>query len=339
RSFFERGYSWQEVMRVGRKFSESIAEFDSTMLEELRGIAEGAQRDLGEIVALNARTELLYGVGADDADSVMELSGEGCTGAIVLGMATASGNTLHGQNWDWRGESSAFTLVLEIQPDEGPKVLTLVEAGTLARCGLNSMGIGVTGNFLKTELDLGRAGIPAPFIRRKVLMSSNFHDAMSAVIRSQRSFSINVMLGDGQGEGINFETTPERLFWVRPDRGILVHSNHFQNPAAQALYDDKGLHVAPDSLYRDARVRRTLEARINHITLDDLKDAFSDRFGDPYGVCRAPSVGPGGDESATLATVVMDLTAGEFCVAKNPYDGARFQEFNFETSNLQQEVS
>ncbi|MEM0953269.1 MAG: acyl-CoA--6-aminopenicillanic acid acyltransferase, partial [Pseudomonadota bacterium] len=47
RSFFERGYSWQEVMRVGRKFSESIAEFDSTMLEELRGIAEGAQRDLG----------------------------------------------------------------------------------------------------------------------------------------------------------------------------------------------------------------------------------------------------------------------------------------------------
>ncbi|MEM7692504.1 MAG: C45 family peptidase [Pseudomonadota bacterium] len=339
KSFAERGFAWSEVVRIGRDFACSIRDFDPSMLEELEAIAEGAGRDLGEIVALNARTELLYGVGGRNAGDATELSGEGCTGAIALGTATASGHTLHGQNWDWKEESADFTLVLEIQPAEGPRILTLVEAGTLARCGLNEKGLAVTGNFLKTVEDTGRMGIPAPFIRRKVLMATNLHDAMQAVITSKRSFSINVMISDGAGEAINFETTPERVFWLRPENDLLVHSNHFLSLAAQVAYDDKALHVTPDSLYRDHRVRSALLSRHGSIQALDLKSAFADQYGAPYAVCRSPTDGPGGDGSATLATVVMDVTAGTMSVAKNPYGEHSYQEFSFTAVDADRNVA
>ncbi|MEM1110475.1 MAG: C45 family peptidase [Pseudomonadota bacterium] len=338
-SFAERGFAWGDIVQIGVNFAATIRDFDRDMYLELCAIAEGAGRHLGEVVALNARTELLYGAGSTSAAAATDLSGEGCTGAIALPGATANGHTLHGQNWDWRSESADITIVLRIEPDDGPTVLTLVEAGTLARCGLNDAGIAVTGNFLKTASEQGRMGIPAPFIRRKVLMSNNMHDAMHAVICSERSFSINVMISDGQGEAVDFEATPERLFWLRAERDLLVHSNHFLSPAAQVAYDDHALHVTPDSLYRDARVRRLLEGRHGDLGESDFIEAFADRYGAPYAICRAPVEGPGGDQSATLATVVMDVTAGRLLVAKTPYAGAKFQAFDLGSLEPGQDVA
>ena len=62
--------------------------------------------------------------------------------------------------------------------------------------------------------------------------------------------------------------------------------------------------------------------------MEDFKAVFADRYGTPYAVCRSPTAGPGGDGSATLATVVMDVTEGRMSVAKNPYAGVHFQEFS-----------
>lgn len=328
--FAEKGFDWSDVIRIGEAFATRIAEFDREMHQELRGLAEGAGRKLGEIVALNARTELLYGVssgGGTELGDVRDLSGEGCTGAVALPAATRDGRLIHGQNWDWREPAADFTIVLSIKPDRGPKILTLVEAGTLARCGLNSAGIAVTGNFLKGVDDYGRDGIPAPFIRRKALMSETMHDAMAAVITSKRSFSINVMISSAGGEAVNFETTPAQLFWIRPENDLLVHSNHFVSAGALASLQDMALHVTPDTLFRDVRVRRQLEQRRGDLVFDDFKTAFADRFDAPYAICRSPASGPGGSSAATLATVIMDAEQGVMDVAARPYLGVEFHRY------------
>ena len=328
KGFAEKGYAWDDVIAVGEAFADRIRLFDADMYTELQGIAEGAGRRMGEVVALNARTELLYGAKTPPAGGHDDISGEGCTGAIALSGATASGHVIHGQNWDWREESADFTIVLEVLPERGPNFITLVEAGTLARCGLNDAGLAVTGNFLKATNEVARNGIPAPFIRRKILMAENFHDGLSAVIGSERSFSINVMVSHGDGEAVNFETTPEKLFWLRAENDLIVHSNHFLSQGAIATYQDMALQVTPDTLYRDVRVRRSLETRLGRLTIDDFKEAFADKWGAPYSVCRSPAKGPGGDSSATLATVIMDVTAGEMFVASKPYDKPQFQSFS-----------
>lgn len=331
-TFASVGLGWEQVVEAGDTFAARIEKFSQAQHEELVGIAEGAGRRIGEIVALNARTELLYGIrGAPRdpglPDATHRLGGEGCTGAVVLPEASAGGRVLHGQNWDWRAEAADITMLLRIRPDGGPTILTMVEAGTLARCGLNSAGIAITGNFLKTDRDFAAEGIPAPFVRRKVLMAKNFHDAMAAVITTERSFSINVMISDAGGAAIDFETTPEHLFWVRPERGLLVHANHFVAPEARLRVVDRGLRVTPDSLYRDLRVRSLLESHHGRIAIEHLEAAFADDFGAPYAVCREPAQGPGGESAATVATVLMDVAAGELRVAPTPYRDRQYTRY------------
>ncbi|MBT0585169.1 C45 family autoproteolytic acyltransferase/hydolase [Alteromonas oceanisediminis] len=331
-SFLKQGLNWSTVIELGEKFAKKVEAYNPDMLEELKGISEGSGAKIGEIVALNARTELLYGASDKQISSSegQEISGEGCTGAIALAQNTQTGTVIHGQNWDWIAECAAFTLVLQIEQAYGPDLITLVEAGTLARCGMNSDGIAVTGNFLKTDNDFGVDGIPAPFIRRQILMSSNFYDAMNAVITSNRSFSINVMISDGKGEAIDFETTPRRIYTMRPEDGLLVHSNHFLSPAAQVNEIDKAIEVTPDTLYRDIRVRRLLESRKGDICIDDFKEAFADKYCAPYAVCRDPIDGPGGSSSATLATVIMDVTKGEMHLLASPFENDEYQIFRFD---------
>ena len=86
--------SRDEVYRRAQRFGVTIEERYPDLLAEITGIAEGAGRDLEEIIALNARTELLFAESATD---------EGCTVAVILPEA-AGGHTLIGQNWDWKAE-------------------------------------------------------------------------------------------------------------------------------------------------------------------------------------------------------------------------------------------
>src|ERR1700754_647646 len=57
----------------------------------LDATAEGAQIDVGDLYAINARTELIYGTHPDG----------GCTVLRALGTHTATGHPLMAQNWDW----------------------------------------------------------------------------------------------------------------------------------------------------------------------------------------------------------------------------------------------
>ncbi len=333
RAYADVGLQWPEVRQVAAQFRERIAGYSAPMLEEIEGIAQGCGSPVEDIVALNARTELLFGRGSAD-EARLQKTEEGCTGAIALPGATASGGVLHGQNWDWRDECAASTIVLRIRPQRGPAILTMVEAGTLARCGLNSAGIAITGNFLKSQDDAGRSGVPVPLVRRAVLESQTLHDAMQRVLTAPRSHSINIMLSHEGGEAVDFETTPAEVFWVKPADGLLVHSNHFVSAGALAKLVDVGLAVTPDSLYRDSRVQARLARSRGRISPRDFREAFGDTFGSPYAVCRNPSGGGAGQPAvSTVATIIMDLTARKVWIAPTPYAaGSRYWEYDFESS-------
>ena len=76
------------------------------------------------------------------------------------------------------------------------------------------MLIGLTGNFLKCDRDEGRRGLPIPVVRRRILASRTFFEATEAVYRSPRSFSANLMISHDQGEAMDFEATPDEVFWI-----------------------------------------------------------------------------------------------------------------------------
>lgn len=296
------------------------------LYEEITGIAAGANLRVQDVLFINCRSEVLQLVrrGVSDPNEPVD----GCTGAVLLPEATASGKLIHGQNWDWRTESLEASVVLRVSRDDGPNFITFTEAGGIGRIGMNSSGIAITGLHLESNRDYTQSGIPVPFIRRRVLDSEHFALAIKAVASTPKYCSNNMMISTKEGYAINFECAPDEAFAIHPDNGMIVHSNHWLSPVAQHKLIDTGYANVPDSYYRDRRVRGLLAAKVGEIDTSDLKAAFKDDFAAPYSVCRPPMEKTVGNLSATVATVVMVPEDGTMEVAPLPARGGQFKTYN-----------
>ncbi|PMR76207.1 C45 family autoproteolytic acyltransferase/hydolase [Billgrantia endophytica] len=325
----ELGLAGAERQRLIDDFAAEIERFDVDYLEEMRGIAEGAGVALGDIVMINARTEVISRArrlakahpAPDDTDE------DGCTGAVILPERSATGEVIHGQNWDWRAECAETSVVLRVEREEGPELLTFVEAGGLARSGLNGSGLSITANFLGCERDYRHSGVPLSLIRRKVLEQEHMALAMRVVATTPKSGSNNMMLATAEGFAIDFECAPDESYTLYPEAGMIVHANNWLSDVALGKLCERGVATSPDSLYRAWRVRRHLDECGDRIGVDDLKAAFFDDFGSPYSVCRPPRPGFRGDLSATVAMVMMQPARGILEVAPLPAVNREFTHY------------
>jgi isopenicillin-N N-acyltransferase-like protein len=306
-SLLKSGVDWKELERRAEAMVPTIEQFDPAYVEEMRGIAEGAGEPFAAVMLMNARTEM---VAAARQQKAAQHFPDGCTAALALPEASADGVLLHGQNWDWRAECAETGVVLRIRRDDGPDILTFTEAGGLARSGLNSAGLGLTANALECDRDYQRgAGVPLPFIRRKVLEAAFLAQAVQTIVSTPKPGSnhmaVSQATADGEAEAFGFECAPDDTFWIAPDRGLYVHANHWISEAARTKVKDTGLAETPDSIYRDKRVRDQLGPKRGKLTLEDLRSAFFDSWGTPYSVCRPPRVNSRGVMTATTAMILM----------------------------------
>lgn len=308
------------IRQLVRDYLPVMEAFDATHVEEMRGIAEGAGLSFEEVALLNARTEILKLAERPDLRAALAayVKPDGCTGLIAMPEATADGRLIHALNWDWKRECAESSVVLKIRRDDGPDILTFTEAGALARAGLNAGGVAITGNYLECERDYTQVGVPVALIRRKALESEHVALAMRAVCITPKSASSNMMVSHAAGVGIDFECAPDEVFQVLPERGLVVHANHWVNVSARAKLMEKGIGAMPDSLYRDTRVRALLEPKLGRLTAEDVKAALFDDFLTPWSVCRPPRLNPAGVMSATVAMVVMQPDIGLMEVAPLP---------------------
>lgn len=312
-------------------FSAIIADFDPHYLQEMRGIAAGAGVPLEAIVMINARTEVIAQArrwqqcATPHDDSIKD----GCSGAVVLPERSRHGKLIHGQNWDWRAECAETSVVVKIHRDDGPDVLTFVEAGGLARSGLNQAGIAITANYLRCERDYSQQGVPLSLIRRKALEQQHMALAMRVVATTPKSCSNNMILSTQEGFAIDFECAPDESFTLYPQQGLLVHANHWESQAARCKVREEGIIASPDSLYRSWRVAQLLSAK-TLLDEQDMKQAFFDDFGSPYSVCRPPRPGFDSDLSATVAMIVMTPADGVMEVAPLPAINQTFTRYTLD---------
>lgn len=332
RGAFERaGIDWSTASARANYFLERIGHYDRAMFEEINGIAAGSEQPVEIVVAINARTEILFGRHEDESDQRREVATtmqEECTAALALPPITHDGHVLHGQNWDWNPGCEDTTIVLRIENDNGPHILTMVEAGQLARHGFNSAGIALTVNGLHCDHDTGKVGVPSPLMRRRLLSSGTLGQAIETVLATRISFSHNLLVSHSDGVAVGIEATPEQNFWMQPEGSLMVHANHFKCPIARARVRDVGLQQCPESLYRDQRVWEHLHGRRGSISAATFKEAFADRFGAPDAVLRPPKPRSNGTISATVASLIMDTTQRKMWVAPSPYNGIHYTEYS-----------
>jgi isopenicillin-N N-acyltransferase like protein len=307
------------VRRAGEAFRAATVDHFPRIASTLDGVAAGAGVPAAEIYALNARTELLYG----------RTAGE-CTAIGVLGTHTATGHLLLGQNWDWHPDQRDATLVLRTTDERGHTVLTLAEAGMLAKSGLNSAGVGLCLTMLASDRDglTDPPGVPYHVLARATLEADCLALATRAACHHPRNASINLLLGQAGdpaygdpavgGELIDLELVPGDVGWLHPDGGMITHANHLETrlPVYDIQKDFGG-----SSLYRAARARRLLAETVaaGKTTLDDLVTVFHDHAGYPHGICRHLDERlPALEHSQTACSVLLDLDARRFGIAEGP---------------------
>lgn len=324
------GYDAMARSRLIGSFAREIENFAPHYLEEMRGIAAGADVPFEDIVMVNARTEVIAKARAEKKKAAELEPGDGCTGALILPTRSANGRLIHGQNWDWRAECAETAIVLRVRNDNGPDILTFVEAGGLARSGLNSAGVSITANYLESDRDFRQLGVPLSLIRRKVLEQEHFALAIKAVSTTPKSCSNNIMIGMAAGFGVDYECTTDEAFPIYPGADdLIVHANHWVSEVALGKLRDTGRASTPESAYRDWRVRRLLNEK-DKLTRADLKRALFDDFGTPYSVCRPPRPGSHDNLSATVAMVVMEPAAGLMEVAPLPALNRTFTRYSLD---------
>ena len=276
-----------QVRKEAAAFEDPIARFDERYLDEMRGIAQGAKVPLADVLAINVRTEVMFGAKGREVSA----SGLGreCTSLALMPSATREGRTLLAQNWDWLPFCFDTVVVLEVQQPEAPDFVTIVEAGILAKVGMNSSGIGVGTNALVSTDDVGEPGVPFHVVVRALLDSETMADGLATVQRPFRSSSANYLLAHEDGTVLNVETSPgdfAGVYPLMPERGAVIHSNHFLSTDLRTR--DLSLWVMPDSPFRLMKVKEFLANHSRDVTVEGLMALFRDHADFPMGICFHP---------------------------------------------------
>jgi isopenicillin-N N-acyltransferase like protein len=307
-----------QVFKVARRFLPVLESFDPAILEEIKGIAEGARAGLEEILALNARTELMYPGDRPE--------GGECTAIAVLPEASASGEMLLAQNWDWKPELMETVVLLEIAQPGKPNIVTLTEAGVVAKIGLNSAGVATCLNVLKSKM--GRIGVPIHVLLRAILNCERLGDAIARIAAMDRGSANNCLLAHRDGMAMDFELGPQALDFFYPEDGLLFHTNHFISERMKPI--ESALTEFPDSILRLGRARQKLTPRAGKISPDDLKELFQDHFNHPDAICRHPDErDPEQERVQTVASIIMNLTTREVEISHGPPCGHEYRRLTF----------
>ncbi|PLT35427.1 C45 family peptidase [Bacillus sp. V5-8f] len=261
------GVDWETATKRAAEYIPWIEKYDQEIMNEIIGISEGSNQPLLDIVALNARSEII-------------INTDGCTSLAALPIATKHQHTLLGQNWDWIDDIKPGVIILEIDQDPRPTILMATEAGIVGKIGMNSKGVGVCLNLLGTANN--KMGVPIHIILRGILNSHSLSQAVGQVGRLQRGTAANFLVAHGEGVAFDIEATSTDFDVLYPSDGTINHTNHFLSTRMDIL--DTARLKFPDTYVRYWRSHNLVSAA--NIDAQTLKTIFSDHFGHPDSICR-----------------------------------------------------
>ena len=186
------------------------------LVEELRGIADGAGVPFEVIVAYNLMDEQWW------YDLHGETRGEpGCT---VLARTGPAG-TMLAQNMDLPAFMYGSQVVLRVLAPGHPEALILSSAGMIGLTGLNRAGVAVCVNAL-LMLRPNRAGLPVAVLVRAALGEHTAADAAALLRSVSHASGQHYAVADRHGvTGLECSASGCALS-NSPDEQVLVHTNH-----------------------------------------------------------------------------------------------------------------
>ena len=316
--------TWDAALSYAKTFIPVINEYDPDYMQEIQGIADGSGYRLEEILALNVRSEIvLQGsqIGAPPAD--------GCTSFVFTPEFTQNGDTIFGQNWDWKLTEQAGLIIIHIRQQNKPDVTMVTEAGIIGKIGYNSAGIGICLNALASDKKVPGKVIPLHIAMRGMLDQWTLVDMVRATTQVNLACCAHFMIASSKGEGMSLEIGPADFDALYAEDGWLAHTNHFITPRLSYVKDTSRI-AFPDTLQRLGRLRKMIKGLGRKVSIHDIKAMMADHTAYPSSICRHENLHePAGKRIGTLFSIIMDLERGEMyfapgCPCINDYTLMKF---------------
>jgi len=199
------------------------------LLEEVRGIAEGAAVPFELIAAYNLMDEQWwYDLNAEAAEP-------GCS---LVGISDG-GETVLSQNMDLPGFMDGSQVVLRLHASDGMDTLVLSSAGLIGLTGVNSRGVAVCVNTL-LMLRHSAAGVPVAAVMRHALAQPTLDAAERAVRQLSHASGQHYALADRHAM-VGLECSAGGCAVSSPrGEAMLLHTNH---PLASQDFDQRALRI------------------------------------------------------------------------------------------------
>ena len=188
--------SREQLRRRAAQFQPAFERYCPHLLDEMRGLGEGAGVSFEEAMSCNIRGELHYAPQA------------GCTAFAIQARGAARHGMLVGQNSDMGSEVIPLAYILRLKPQNKPEVLTYTFGGMIAYHGFNSAGVS------KFENALGggppsRFGIPHYPVERMMYECKDLEEVYNLLRKMPLEYNVNFLMSDGQGNIADIESTTE----------------------------------------------------------------------------------------------------------------------------------
>lgn len=285
------GIEFREAEQQAAAFQNAARRAQPQLMEELAGIAQGADVRFDQLFVLNCGEEFLCQPGPTN----------GCSNVSIM----SNGRVL-GHNEDWVADDAGRNVLIRMQMEDGTTILTISGAGYLPSTGVNSNGVAIAANTLYSTDN--REGIPNIFVCRSMLESRSIEDAIERAAQGDRARGSNFHVATTDGDIIDIETTATSVAWRRPQTWY-AHTNHYLEPALLPL----AASSSEGSRVRHGRACALAEEgqSAGHSALSIVLDILRDHDTAPYSICAHPAdAAPTEDQVATCASQVWDLEAG-----------------------------
>jgi len=255
------------------------------LFAEIKGMAEGSGQDFQRLLAWNLFEQA------------------GCTSILSLGPEGFLAHTEDG-NAVFRGR---LTLVKMHLPD-GSTALSLQYPGELGgnAVSVTSQGLVFSVNYLFPKR-LANLGYSANFLARELLGALSLEEVQEGLAAWRPRVDVYHWFVYSRAEkaALSIEVLVDRESAVRLEEGIHFHTNHYLHADAR----DEPQEEYPSSR---ARLGRLLRLFRGPATVERAQLVLSDHKG-KWPICRH-----GGEDSLTLANVLVDLNTLQMAVAEGP---------------------
>jgi len=287
--------SWEEAILHAHKYLPFAEESTPQYVDEMRGIAEGAEVEFDDVLVLNCMEAI--------TSDALHL---GCTSLAMGPEVTASGSVLIGHNEDWIPEDIHNVFVVHARPEDEPAFLAITYGGLLPNIGFNACGIAQCCDSVYPSD--ARVGVPRILVSRGVLAARTLSDAIRAACNRRRDAGYNHLIAHESGEIYNVEVSARQFEMLHSDDGMESHANHYLHPRMQAIEKDSGDLV--NSRVRLNRARRLMAAQRGTADRLSIQAILADHMNFPQSICNhivaddTPL-----DRQQTIASLVIDLSA------------------------------